>query len=59
MNILEWLVSPHKASLATEKEATRQARGGLAVKVVELDHARNNLDEMVKRSLALLEGGKK
>lgn len=54
MGILDWFRAPRKQA-AEAKEEHRKTRGHLAEKLVELDHARHNLDLMVKRSLELME----
>lgn len=56
MALLSWLRGiKDKADVATAREENRKKRGSLAVKLIELDHARFHLDEMVRRSLELME----
>lgn len=60
MGLLHWLRGTEdRRKVTEEREETRKSRGQLAAKLVELDNARFHLDEMVKRSLILMEGKKK
>ena len=54
MHIFSWLYKPSK-EITEAREAHRINRGQLATKVTQLDEHRHLLDEMVKRSLELME----
>jgi len=54
MDLLWWMHKPAR-EIATAREEKRVNRGELATRVVQLDQQRHLLDEMVKRSLDLME----
>ncbi len=50
-----WFRKSEEDSIETVREDVRQKRGVLATKLTELDQHRHLLDEMVLRSLELME----
>lgn len=54
MKLFSWLHKP-KHAIEAAREEKRLNRGQLASKVVQLDEQRHVLDEMVRRSLELME----
>jgi len=55
MRLFGWFLAPRRDEIEREREETRQIRGRLATKVVELENQRFHLDDMVRRSLKLME----
>lgn len=55
VGFLSRIFRPNRSELEREREETRGTKGQLAAKVVELENSRYRLDEMVRRSLELLE----